>query len=63
MEEEEPADDEEEKETRGASTSIRQNKSVEEKEPFTDAEAETTVAEWMEKHNRPYSVQNLLDNF
>jgi hypothetical protein len=38
-------------------------KGVEEKVPFTDAEAETTVAEFMEKNNRPYSVQNLLDNF
>lgn len=31
--------------------------------PFTDEEAESTIAEWMEKQNRPYSVQNLLDNF
>ena len=63
MEEEELGDEEEEKEARGANTTIRQVKGIEEKEPFTDAEAETTIAEWMEKHNRPYSVQNLLDNF
>lgn len=43
--------------------SIRQNQKIEEKKPFSDQEAEQVIAEWMEKQNRPYSVQNLLDNF
>ena len=60
---EEEVRDDEEVETKGANATIRQMKGVEEKVPFTDAEAETTVAEFMEKNNRPYSVQNLLDNF
>lgn len=34
-----------------------------EKKPFTDEEAESTIAEFMEKQNRPYSVQNLLDSY
>jgi hypothetical protein len=60
---EEEVRDDEEVESKGANATIRQMKGVEEKVPFTDAEAETTVAEFMEKNNRPYSVQNLLDNF
>jgi hypothetical protein len=60
---EEEVRDDEEVEIKGANATIRQMKGVEEKVPFTDAEAETTVAEFMEKNNRPYSVQNLLDNF
>lgn len=38
-------------------------KKIEDKRPFTDQEAEQTIAEWMEKQNRPYSVQDLLNNF
>lgn len=44
-------------------STIGQVKKIEDKKPFTDQEAEQVIAEWMEKQNRPYSVQNLLDNF
>lgn len=30
---------------------------------LNDKEAETQIAEYMEKQNRPYSVQNIIDNF
>ena len=60
--EEEPVDDEEQ-EQQGANTVLRKNKEIEAKVWFTDAEAETTIAEFMEKNNRPFSVQNMLDNF
>jgi len=38
-------------------------KQIKDKKPFTDTEAEQVIAEWMEKQNRPYSVQDLLNNF
>ena len=44
-------------------SSIGGVKRIEEKVPFTDEEAETTVADFMEKNNRPYSVQDLLNNY
>lgn len=40
----------------GEAVTLRKNRQVEEKVPFTDEEAESVVAEWMEKQNRPYSV-------
>ena len=35
----------------------------EKKVPFTQEEAETHIAEHMEKHNRPFSVQDILNCF
>ena len=33
------------------------------KQPFSDCEAEEAVAGFMEKNNRPYSVQDVLNSF
>jgi len=54
-------EDEEEKDTTRETaepqgSTIGQLKQIKDKKPFTDAEAEQVIAEWMEKQNRPYSV-------
>lgn len=46
-----------------AKTGVKQRKGKDEKVPFTDTEAEETLAKWMERQNRPYSVQDMLNNF
>ena len=42
---------------------LKKVKKLEKKIPFTDEEAENTICEFMETQNRPYSVQDLLNNF
>jgi len=37
-------------------------KAIPEKKMMIDDEARTAIAEYMEKQNRPYSVQNVIDN-
>ena len=62
-EEDEPVADDDEDEAEGevaaghdGASGVRAKKVKEEKKPFTDAEAETTIASFMEKNNRPYSI-------
>lgn len=64
-EEEEKGDDEmaAEEDEEELTTTVGGMKQIKEKRPFTDEEAESTVAEYMENQNRPYSVQDLLNTF
>ena len=65
--EEEEEEEEEEAENKGEKKDVKVRKSandqIQTKAPMKDKEAKDAIAEFMERQNRPYSVQNILDHF